>query len=98
IMSSDQSKIMLVTSNNQHLKDVPINPLRIFNPIAGLASQFFNMSIQKVLSQVAGKVYVNGNSDLTLADKLLTNTAEFKKQTGKTVVTKDDLLLAKNAM
>ena len=87
----NQSSVMLVTEDNQHLYDLPFNRMNILNPLQNMPSDFLNLFIQSTLSEVAGKVHIKDLNGQSLAKKLLSNADLFQQETHKALVNKKDL-------
>lgn len=83
-------RIMFVTPENQHLYQIPLDSSRIFNPLGSLSGDFLNLHIQSQLSELIGKVEINGANGNNL--KALTAHAhQFTEETGKALVTQEDI-------
>ena len=92
--------LWLVTPENQHLYQMPLDWARIINPLGSVSGEFINLRIQSQLSKLAGKVALqgaNGNNLKALIDRA----DEFSQETGKALVTEEELekdSLAKSMM
>ena len=92
--------LWLVTPENQHLYQMPLDWTRIINPLGSVSGDFINLRILSQLSRLAGKVALQGANGNNL--KALTDRAdEFSQETGKALVTEEELKkdsLAKSMM
>ena len=93
-----KNAIMLITGDNQHLYQIPLDSNRIFNPLQSLPLGLYNLFTQATLSQVAGRVNINDAQSPTLFQSLVNNGTRFGQEESKSLVTLEDVKRARYSM
>jgi hypothetical protein len=93
-----EGMIMLSTSDNQHLYQIPLDPSLLLNPLQTLSLGLYNLFTQASLSEVAGRVSINHASKDTLFQSLIHNGISFGQQENKAIVTLEEVQKARHSM